>query len=465
MRLHGALNPVKLLSQAGLTAWRSGEYVKGLEWLQEASDSLKVRRPDASEVEDAIILRGNLSNFYNMLALYPEALEANTEALRLSESADEVYTTDLWRFRALIFDQMVEPDSALYCLDMARRAAGNPKISNPEQVYARIDVDRASMLIDYHDIYPDSLDRAISLVASIPDSIVADNLGMATLYKGRGYVLKGHVDKGLDLLREALDYYSEKDDPNMILDAERFLLDSYSETHHGDMMPGLYEDFVRRSGEQAEELRSDALIGAEYRYRVKEKEREIAALQEKTKEDRMLIVYQWIAIACIIALTAVGVLLLAKYLKRLHRHRKTLRLRIASLLERQKARDVEVDRLKEDNRALQDEMERIGDEETVSQVTSLNPLLLSKDGAKEFRKAFANIYPRFLQDLRSEYPGLSPTDELVCMQIYLYLSNDEIAQNLGIEKASVHTARHRLRKKLSIPKDTDLNEFLQSRPS
>lgn len=26
-------------------------------------------------------------------------------------------------------------------------------------------------------------------------------------------------------------------------------------------------------------------------------------------------------------------------------------------------------------------------------------------------------------------------------------------------------ARHRLRKKLSIPKDTDLNDFLQSRPS
>ena len=49
------------------------------------------------------------------------------------------------------------------------------------------------------------------------------------------------------------------------------------------------------------------------------------------------------------------------------------------------------------------------------------------------------------------------------MLIYMHQSNEGIALCLGITRMSVNTARFRLRKKLGLDKETDLNDFLTSR--
>ena len=49
------------------------------------------------------------------------------------------------------------------------------------------------------------------------------------------------------------------------------------------------------------------------------------------------------------------------------------------------------------------------------------------------------------------------------MLIYMKYRSEEIALSLGISKQSVNSARYRLRKKLDLPKETDLDAFLTSR--
>lgn len=59
-------------------------------------------------------------------------------------------------------------------------------------------------------------------------------------------------------------------------------------------------------------------------------------------------------------------------------------------------------------------------------------------------------------------PTLSASDQLLCMLIYLGYNTDEVSVFLGISHPSVNSARYRLRRKLNLDKQTDLDMFIAS---
>lgn len=65
--------------------------------------------------------------------------------------------------------------------------------------------------------------------------------------------------------------------------------------------------------------------------------------------------------------------------------------------------------------------------------------------------------------LKQDYPRLTPNDELLCMLLYLKHTTEEISIYLGISKASVNSARYRLRTKFMLPKDIELDTFIAER--
>lgn len=126
-----------------------------------------------------------------------------------------------------------------------------------------------------------------------------------------------------------------------------------------------------------------------------------------------------------------------------------------------------VERLMADNNALKNKMEEISgsmrqDSMAADERKQMPSMILDKDAELQFREVFAQEYPGFVERLRRNFPSLTANNELLCMLIRLYKSNDEIAQALGISRESVVTARYRLRSRFRLPKDADLNEFIQS---
>ena len=93
----------------------------------------------------------------------------------------------------------------------------------------------------------------------------------------------------------------------------------------------------------------------------------------------------------------------------------------------------------------------------------LSAILLEKDDELRFRKNFNDLYPGFIDKLRHEYPNLTSGNELLCMLIALNMKNEEIALALGISRDSLATSRYRLRSRLNLSKDTDLDNFIKSR--
>lgn len=77
--------------------------------------------------------------------------------------------------------------------------------------------------------------------------------------------------------------------------------------------------------------------------------------------------------------------------------------------------------------------------------------------------AFIAMYPRYVEELRRDYPLLTDTDMIFCMLIYHKHTTEEISVYLNISRASVNSARYRIRSKLRLAKEENLDKFLQHR--
>lgn len=79
---------------------------------------------------------------------------------------------------------------------------------------------------------------------------------------------------------------------------------------------------------------------------------------------------------------------------------------------------------------------------------------------QNFSHHFDEVHNNFLHNLKKQFPELTPTDMKLCAYLRLHLTTKEIAQSMGISVRGVETSRYRLRKKLNIPTDTGLHDFL-----
>lgn len=85
----------------------------------------------------------------------------------------------------------------------------------------------------------------------------------------------------------------------------------------------------------------------------------------------------------------------------------------------------------------------------------------TEDNWQEFRMRFEKIEPEFFGKLSNKYQ-LSETDLRICALIKLNVTTQEAANMLSITAESVNKARYRLRKKLDLPKDEELNQFIRN---
>ncbi|WP_034058048.1 helix-turn-helix and ligand-binding sensor domain-containing protein [Lacinutrix jangbogonensis] len=82
------------------------------------------------------------------------------------------------------------------------------------------------------------------------------------------------------------------------------------------------------------------------------------------------------------------------------------------------------------------------------------------DDWKFFQEAFNNADKDFLKKLKTEHSALTPNDLKLCAYLRLNLSSKEIAPLLNISPRSVEVKRYRLRKKMNLPHETSLANYI-----
>ena len=78
----------------------------------------------------------------------------------------------------------------------------------------------------------------------------------------------------------------------------------------------------------------------------------------------------------------------------------------------------------------------------------------------QFSIYFDHVHSNFLSDIKERHPNTTPTELKLCAYLKMNLSSKEIAQLMSITIRAVEVSRYRLRKKLNIPSDANLFDYL-----
>lgn len=84
----------------------------------------------------------------------------------------------------------------------------------------------------------------------------------------------------------------------------------------------------------------------------------------------------------------------------------------------------------------------------------------SEDDWAVFQSNFDRIHENFFRNLKLTYPDITPNDLKLCAYLRLNLSTKDIAHLLNISIRGVEVARYRLRKKMNIPSEKNLIDFM-----
>lgn len=79
---------------------------------------------------------------------------------------------------------------------------------------------------------------------------------------------------------------------------------------------------------------------------------------------------------------------------------------------------------------------------------------------EQFSQHFNSVHGDFLTALKKSYPELKPHELKLCAYLRMNLSSKEIAQLMSISLRGVEISRYRLRKKLQLPTEVNLVQFL-----
>ncbi len=95
---------------------------------------------------------------------------------------------------------------------------------------------------------------------------------------------------------------------------------------------------------------------------------------------------------------------------------------------------------------------------------SIEKDLQSDEDWNQFLATFEQVHPNFLNQLRLQADRLTPAEQRLACLFKMNLSSKEIATVLNISNEGVKKARYRLRKKLDVPSDVNLQDYLINFP-
>lgn len=185
-------------------------------------------------------------------------------------------------------------------------------------------------------------------------------------------------------------------------------------------------------------------MAAEIKFEVKRKEQENRLLTAEVKLKNKSIQFY---IAVLIILVLLIALLCFWLIAKTRSHRLQTKL-LKSREEQLQHMVLTIRRLNDRERAVKERVTAAGlPESAVGKMLDDFPYsLFTEEQELHFRKAFSQVYPRYLFRLRERYNDISKNEELLCMLLVMNLSTGDIASTLGISAEGVKKARYRLRK-------------------
>ncbi len=113
-----------------------------------------------------------------------------------------------------------------------------------------------------------------------------------------------------------------------------------------------------------------------------------------------------------------------------------------------------------------EELRQITLKESVTEIRKIPNLISNymhgEDKWSYFKDVFENVHPDFFERITEQFPALNQNDIRLMALLKMNLSTKEIADILGISPQSANTARYRLRKRLNLKPEEELETFIRN---
>lgn len=450
-------NPVEVLEQMGFFYNIAGDYESAIKFYKEATDSMR-RSPQRNE--GAIQLFGDISSLYAYLGMTELALQYNDSAVAESRRQNGIMMSDVYRFRASIFENDNNVAEAMTCYDKAIDAVENGETRvDKDLLKAMILSEKAHLMINaYHD-ERDSIDKAVKILEETMKYKDIDTTDRIYAL-GLGYVKQGKTDKGIRLLQEAAESYRRQEDIERVNVANTALLELYARHGMYQELASLVPRYIADSDSMIRKEHAQALIGEMVRHNIRSTEDRNRILTLQIEIERKKKVIQLGITLAIVFIFLCCVIIFYQRNRLLNQKR---------MLQEQELRKLnESNTILHESNSMLNERLNVLEKDLSAGMNSnssilADPQLITGKEEGQFRRAFNVLFPNFISLLKQDYPRLTPNDELLCMLLYLRHTTEEISVYLGISKASVNSARYRLRTKFSLPKNVELDSFIAER--
>ncbi|WP_298537475.1 tetratricopeptide repeat protein [uncultured Algibacter sp.] len=214
-----------------------------------------------------------------------------------------------------------------------------------------------------------------------------------------------------------------------------------------------------------------------YRQRKEQQQKLIQAQQLKQleQEDKIKILQRRILLVSVVFILIIGYFYIRnlrarhKTEKELIKRNKELEIKKARELLELKNKELASSALQliEKDEFLKNLKTKIRDSQTSIKKSELNKILKSvsvnnTNSWDEFKLRFIEVNKDFYDKIFEKFPNLSQGDQKICALIKLNMSSKEMSRLLGISVESVHTSRHRIRKKMKLPREINLEDYINS---
>ena len=224
-------------------------------------------------------------------------------------------------------------------------------------------------------------------------------------------------------------------------------------------------------------------------YETEKKDNEIALLAKKTEIDRIKKTRLWIAFGLSVLIG--GLLLYLQWVRRsrdrkIHAQEKELevRRRRTAELENEKitreldfkkqelaAKALQLARKNEFLQSVHQQVEQLRQhstsdvEHTTRQISrQIRRDIESEEEWEQFLSSFREVHRDFIDELQKTYPSLTKGEIRLACLMKMNLSGKELASMLNISYEGIKKARHRMRKKLNLDSEIDIQDYMLSFP-
>lgn len=109
---------------------------------------------------------------------------------------------------------------------------------------------------------------------------------------------------------------------------------------------------------------------------------------------------------------------------------------------------------------LKEELKEAESSKVKGVIKTIDKELREEDNWKMFKEAFKNADKEFFDKIKAKHPELTSNDLRLCAYLRLNLSSKEIAPLINISVKSVEIKRYRLRKKMNLPREINLTDYI-----